>query len=237
MPETATVEDIAEAYYTMWQKGCKGGTIYRDNCRPEQVLREKKPSVYENPWKDKYKVISTPPIGSMVTKETSNPLIDLVKVCIEPDVCKLPDDVPQLPRHKFYAGSVKCYLHVGTNAEGTAPVEFFIKVSKAGSTLQCMMDTWAMAASIMLQRGVPLDELVRLHIGTRFEPAGPTRNPEIPMCTSVPDYVVRYLMHKFQKQDITPVAGSGQFCPECASECFYAAGCLTCPKCNWSRCG
>lgn len=205
MPESATVRDISEAYKQMWQSGCKGGTIYRDNCRPEQVIR-KKSSVY---------------------------MADA-----EAEFVPLPDDVECLPRHKFYAGNTKCYLHVGTNPEKTRPLEVFLRVSNVGSTLNGMFESWAKNLSIMLQRGVPLEDVVKTNQGIRFEPAGMTRNKEIPVCTSIVDYVAQFLDLKFGKKGTDSVkATSGQFCPECGSEAFYQSGCLTCSKCLWSRCG
>jgi ribonucleoside-diphosphate reductase alpha chain len=221
LPNSATVQDVSRAYRLMWESKCKGGTVYRDRCRDEQVLVAKKRSVY----------------------------------AIEADVpSDLPNDVPQLPRHKFYAGDTKCYLHVGTSSDGKRPVEIFLTVSKAGSTLRGLMDSWAKQTSNSLQRGMPLDKLVDLHEGERFEPSGMTRNKEIPICTSIPDYVVRYLKMKFDppKEKFTvqvavatdtPAtngkAGSGELCPDCGAELIYQAGCLYCVKsgCGFSRCG
>lgn len=240
MPEHATVEDISHAYRMMWELGCKGGTIYRDNCRPEQVLTKSK-SVYETsgfPKEPKVNQLrelpkfSIPPGGLDLERGTLVILPDGHREKIA-----MPDDIPQLPRHRFYAGNTKCYLHIGTTPDGKAPVEFFLKVSKAGSTLQCMIDTWAMACSNALQYQMPLESLVRLHEGTRFEPSGPTRNKDLPVCSSIPDYVVRYLQLKFLKPTPQIANGSGQYCPECSAEVYLSAGCLTCPKCHWSRCG
>lgn len=238
MPKSATIEDISNAYHMMWKLGCKGGTIYRDNCRPEQVLTKSK-SVYETDpgARSISKLKELPKFAIPADQFTDLKRDTLVILPNGPrEKITMPDDIPQLPRHRFYAGNTKCYLHVGTTPDGKAPVEFFLKVSKSGSTLQCMIDTWAMACSNALQYQMPLESLVRLHEGTRFEPSGPTRNKDLPICTSIPDYVVRFLQLKFLGKSET-INGTGQYCPECSTELYYSAGCLTCPKCHWSRCG
>lgn len=218
LPNSATVADISRAYRLMWESGCKGGTVYRDGCRNEQVLVATKKSVYST--------------GVSVNGDGYD---------------KLPDDVEQLPRHKFRIGKTKCYLHVGVTPDRKRPVELFLRVSKSGSTMQGLLDSWAMSVSLALQRGTPLEQLVELHAGSRFEPYGPTSNKRVPICTSIPDYVVRYLESVFLRpaepdsevKSLGRTTGSGLFCPDCQSELTYAAGCLVCRNtdCNYSRCG
>ncbi len=204
LPNSATVKDVSDTYKLMYDLGCKGGTIFRDGCRAEQVLVGKKTSVY--------------------TTEAATPAR-----------MKLENDVPQLPRHKFRVGGTKCYLHIGV--VDNKPVEVFLRSSQLGSTIQGMLDAWAMEVSSNLQRGTTIAELVRLHGGSRFEPAGLTGNPELPVCSSIPDYVVRYLEMKFDPTGLRAPTGSGQLCPECGSELAFRGGCLDCLKCTFSRCG
>lgn len=204
MPNSATVKDVSDTYKLMYDLGCKGGTIFRDGCRSEQVLVAKKTSVYT----------------------TTAPL---------PQRVSMPADVPQLPRHKFRVGGVKCYLHIGVI--DNKPVEVFIRSSQLGSTIQGMLDAWAMEVSNNLQRGMTIKELVKLHAGSRFEPAGITGNPDLPICTSIPDYVVRFLELKFSPEVKHLPMGSGQICPECSAELVFQGGCLSCLKCSFTRCG
>ena len=205
LPNSATVKDVSATYKLMYDLGCKGGTIFRDGCRAEQVLVGKKTSVY--------------------TTEVA---------VARPTKIELENDVDQLPRHKFKVGGTKCYLHIGVI--DNKPVEIFLRSSQLGSTIQGMVDAWAMGVSNNLQRGMTTTELVRLHGGSRFEPAGLTGNPELPICTSIPDYVVRYLEMKFDVAASLP-KGSGQLCPECGAELVFRGGCLDCLKCTFSRCG
>lgn len=148
---------------------------------------------------------------------------------------KLPSDLPQLPRHRFRIGELKCYLHIGTSQDGARPLEIFLTASKTGTTMQGLLSTWAMAFSNALQSGTPLQQLVDLHSGAQFEPCGQTDNPELPVCSSVPDYVVRYLALKFGAEQ--KGFSSGMVCPDCSSQMIRDGGCLLCRACGFSRCG
>jgi hypothetical protein len=107
-----------------------------------------------------------------------------------------------------------------------------------------MLDTWAKTFSNGLQMGTPLMDLVKLHKGTRFEPNGVTGVESVPVCTSIPDFVVRWMELEFIKQDegvdieTAPSYDSGMFCPDCDKEAIFQAGCLCCidKNCGWSRC-
>jgi ribonucleoside-diphosphate reductase alpha chain len=102
--------------------------------------------------------------------------------------------------HKFSIGGHEGYLTVGMYEDGE-PGEIFIKMAKEGSTLSGIMDGFALAVSISLQYGVPLKALVDKFINSRFEPAGFTGNPEIPMARSIVDYIGRWLGGKFISRD------------------------------------
>src|SRR5205814_2662940 len=87
-------------------------------------------------------------------------------------------------------------MTVGLFEDGT-PGEVFINVNKQGSTVSGLMDTVAMLTSYALQYGVPLEELAAKLKNSRFEPSGPTSNRQIPIATSIVDYVFRWLELKF----------------------------------------
>jgi len=108
---------------------------------------------------------------------------------------KLPDE--RLARtHKFSIAGHEGYLTVGLYEDGQ-PGEIFLRMAKEGSTVSGLMDTVATMTSIALQYGVPLEALVNKFSHTRFEPAGFTNNPDIPIAKSVMDYVFRYLGNKY----------------------------------------
>ena len=94
--------------------------------------------------------------------------------------------------HKFAIAGREAYLTVGLNDEDQ-PGEVFIKISKEGSTASGLVQGFCRALSLALQYGLPVEAAVDRFRGTRFEPSGPTSNPDIPHADSVLDYVARYL--------------------------------------------
>jgi len=108
---------------------------------------------------------------------------------------RLPDE-RQAITHKFSVGGQEGYITVGLFEDGT-PGEVFLTIAKEGSTISGLMDVIATQTSLALQYGVPLKDLVRKFINTRFEPAGVTNNPQIRFATSIIDYVFRWLGLKF----------------------------------------
>lgn len=236
LPNSATVEDVSNIYKMLHETGCKGGTIFRDGCRSEQVLvTSKTKSVYSLP-------------ESLPTNGHTNGSVDLTVPRIT-SLSPATPPVPTLPNQrdgfvrKFKVGDTTGYLTVGLFPDGR-PAEIFLRVSKIGSAISGMLDTWAISFSIALQGGVPLETLCKHHIGTRFEPAGLTQCPDVPVATSIPDYVCRWLVQYFNgrspdgKTEEVKVH-SGQLCPECGAEAILLAGCLSCPQtgCGWSKCG
>jgi ribonucleoside-diphosphate reductase alpha chain len=108
---------------------------------------------------------------------------------------KLPDERQSLT-HKFSISGHEGYLTIGMYPDGT-PGEIFILMSKEGSVVSGLMDSFATSISLALQYGVPLKTLVDKFMHTRFEPSGFTGNPDIPMAKSIMDYLFRYLALKF----------------------------------------
>jgi ribonucleoside-diphosphate reductase alpha chain len=88
-----------------------------------------------------------------------------------------------------------------------APGEIFLVMAKEGSTISGVMDSFATMASLALQYGVPLKVLVDKFSHVRFEPAGYTGNPEIPIAKSIVDYIFRYLASKFLNAEEQQAAG------------------------------
>src|SRR5687768_8660325 len=94
--------------------------------------------------------------------------------------------------HKFSVARHEGYLTIGFYADGK-PGELFIKMSKEGSTISGMCQAFCRAFSLALQFGLSVEEAVVRFKGMRFEPMGPTSNPDIPEASSIVDYVARYL--------------------------------------------
>ncbi len=94
--------------------------------------------------------------------------------------------------HKFTVDRHEGYLTIGLYPDGR-PGEIFLKVSKEGSAISGFCQAFCRAFSLAMQHGLGVEEAVTRFKGMRFEPMGPTSNPEIPHAESIVDYVARYL--------------------------------------------
>ncbi|MBL9140253.1 MAG: hypothetical protein JNK53_00170 [Phycisphaerae bacterium] len=98
--------------------------------------------------------------------------------------------------HKFSIGAHEGYLTIGLFPDGR-PGEVFIKMSKEGSTLSGLIQGFCRAFSLALQHGLSVSEAAERFRGMRFEPMGPTGNPDIPEASSILDYLARYLQNHY----------------------------------------
>ena len=176
LPETATVEDIADAYTQGWKLGLKALAIYRDGSKTAQALRTDAGDKEDEPAE-----ASTAP-----AEPTSR----------EPVRRKMPRERQSLT-HKFSIGQQEGYITAGMYDDGTLGEIFLTDIGKEGSTLRGMMNAFATAISIGLQYGVPLEVFVQKFSYMRFEPEGITKNAEIPFAKSMPDYIMRWLASRF----------------------------------------
>lgn len=108
---------------------------------------------------------------------------------------RLPDERASRT-HRFNVAGNKGYVTVGVFSDG-AVGEIFITMAKEGSTVSGLVNSFAQVVSVALQYGVPLQVLCEKFTGIRFEPAGFTGNPEIPIATSITDYIFRWLRLRF----------------------------------------
>lgn len=175
MPNDATVEDIMGAYIEAWKLGVKAIAIYRDGSKRTQPLS---------------------------TKKTSEQLEKQPVQEGRPVRRKLPDERQSIT-HKFSVGGHEGYITVGLYPDGK-PGEIFITMSKEGSVVSGLMDSFATAISLALQYGVPLETLVNKFAHMRFEPSGVTNNPQIRFAKSIMDYIFRWLALKFLPPEQQP---------------------------------
>jgi ribonucleoside-diphosphate reductase alpha chain len=171
LPETATVEEIADVYTQGWKLGLKALAVYRDNCKVGQPLSTEKKSTESIP----------------AAVESSAPAV----VETRPVRRRLPKARPSLTTSFSVAGA-EGYMTAGSYPDDGLG-EVFLKLGKQGSTLAGMMDAFSIAISIALQYGVPLETYVQKFTNMRFEPAGMTDDPDVRMAQSVVDYVFRRL--------------------------------------------
>ncbi len=170
LPEEVSVEEIEKIYLDSWKMGLKAVALYRDNCKVAQPL-----STSKNNKKTDDKSDSND--GKIVLKGTVRRQLPRVRVS---------------KTYKFQISDLKGYFTVGQFEDGT-PGELFISVSKQGSTLSGLMDSFAISVSHGLQYGVPLKSYVKTLRGTSFAPAGSTNDPEIKVASSMIDYIARRL--------------------------------------------
>jgi ribonucleoside-diphosphate reductase alpha chain len=181
VPETATVEDIADAYIQAWHLGIKALAIYRDGSKTAQALRT-----------DAQKGAPAPSnVDEIVEQAVSKALAE-----VGPRRKRMPVERQSIT-HKFSIGGHEGYITAGMYEDGSVGEIFLTDIGKEGSTLRGMMNSFATAISIALQYGVPLETLVRKFSYMRFEPEGITGNPEIPFAKSMPDYIMRWLASRF----------------------------------------
>jgi ribonucleoside-diphosphate reductase alpha chain len=201
LPQTATVEDIAEAYIQAWQCGVKALAIYRDGSKTAQALRT-----------DAQKGIATESIADavaeavegMYTQEQLDSAIAKAVTKAKAEVGPARKRMPverQSITHKFSIGGHEGYITAGVYDDGSVGEIFLTDVGKEGSALRGMMNSFATAISIALQYGVPLETLVQKFSYMRFDPEGITQNPEIPFAKSMPDYIMRWLASRFLDTD------------------------------------
>jgi ribonucleoside-diphosphate reductase alpha chain len=165
MPETASVEEIADVYFQGWKMGLKALAIYRDNCKVGQPLSDAKA---------KTETKSTPSANAP-----------------HPTRKRLPKSRPSTTT-SFTVGGAEGYLTAGSYPDGGL-AEVFLKLGKQGSTLAGVMDAFSIAVSIGLQYGVPLETFVSKFTNVSFEPAGMTDDKDIRMAKSLMDYIFRRL--------------------------------------------
>jgi ribonucleoside-diphosphate reductase alpha chain len=189
MPTDIAPDDIADTYLQGWKLGLKAIAIYRDGCKRTQPLNT---AASKSDTKNPAARSALEYIGKAVAPE------------MRPFRRKLPDE-RQAITHKFNVAGHEGYVTVGLYEDGQ-PGEIFLTMSKEGSTVSGLMDSFATAISLTLQYGVPLEALVDKFSHMRFEPSGFTKNPEIPMAKSLVDYIFRWMGSKFlsaeQKENV-----------------------------------
>jgi ribonucleoside-diphosphate reductase alpha chain len=181
LPESATVEDIMEAYIQAWKLGLKAVAVYRDGCKKSQPLS----------------AAGTKTAQSGGVERSPSPAVVEENLNAPPRAVrhKLPEERMSVT-HKFNIAGHEGYITVGLYPSGE-PGEIFITMAKEGSTVSGLMDSFALAVSIALQHGVPLKLLCDKFEHTRFEPSGWSSNPEIGFAKSIMDYIFRWLHMRF----------------------------------------
>jgi ribonucleoside-diphosphate reductase alpha chain len=192
MPNEATVEDCKAAYLLSWKLGLKANALYRDGSKLSQPLNSQLIADEDEEDEAIEAFIEKPTAAraSALAERVVEKVVERITVIRERE--RMPD------RRKGYTqkavvGGHKVYLRTGEYEDGRLG-EIFIDMHKEGAALRSLLNNFAIAVSLGLQYGVPLEEYVDAFTFTRFEPSGPVQgNDSIKYATSMLDYVFREL--------------------------------------------
>ncbi len=209
MPNEATVEDCKQSYMLSWKLALKANALYRDGSKLSQPLNASLLADNDNDDDDL----------DAAEELAAKPLAERTQVVAEKIVERIiersREKMPQRRKgytQKAIVGGHKVYLRTGEYDDGRLG-EIFIDMHKEGAAFRAMMNNFAIAISLGLQYGVPLDEFVEAFTFTRFEPAGMVMgNDSIKNATSILDYVFRELAVSYLDRSdlahVTPDGGS-----------------------------
>jgi ribonucleoside-diphosphate reductase alpha chain len=214
LPNEATVEEIKDCYYLSWQLALKACALYRDGSKLSQPLSNKS----DKKKKEEVKEEAPAPVAEVsqiidMSKLTVNELLEEVnrRVQDSPDTqlkraLSRIVERKQLPAKrrgytiKGKVGGQAIFLRTGEYGDGTLG-EIFIDMAKEGATMRSLLNSFAIAISVGLQYGVPLEEFVDKFAFSRFEPSGIVEHPNIKNATSVLDYIFRLLAYEYLDRD------------------------------------
>lgn len=177
LPNDITEEEIEKLYVEAWRMGLKAVALYRDGSKHAQPL---------NAVADQKK-------KRVLKHQPSTSTAEQVPLAATPVLRRR-----RLPKKRqgftieAKVGGQKVYLRTGEYHDGTLG-EIFIDMAKEGAAFRSIMNCFAIAVSLGLQYGVPLEEFVKMFTFTRFEPSGPVDHPNIKMATSIVDFIFRVL--------------------------------------------
>ena len=196
MPTEATVDEIRNAYLEGWKYGLKALAIYRDGSKGSQPVNTKSDADATTEAKaTEAAAVAAGPTLSVLPGSEVPAVVPQATTAFAPRRERLPHTRRSLT-HKFDIQGHEGYVNVGFYPDGR-PGELFITMAKEGSTIGGLMDVLGTSISIGLQYGVPLEVFVNKFAHSRFEPAGFTRNPDIPIAKSIADYIFRWLGMEF----------------------------------------
>jgi ribonucleoside-diphosphate reductase alpha chain len=212
MPNEATIEDCRAAYEMSWQLGLKANALYRDGSKLSQPLSA---SVFDAEDEDEEEAAEAieAVIRAPAAERAAAVAERAIAAVIRAERRRLPS------RRKGYiqkavVGGHKVYLHTGEYGDGSLG-EIFIDMHKEGAAFRSLMNNFAIAVSIGLQYGVPLEEFVDAFTFTRFEPSGLVEgNDQIKMATSVLDYIFRELAISYLDREDLAHATRGDMAPD-----------------------
>jgi ribonucleoside-diphosphate reductase alpha chain len=205
MPNDATIEDCQKAYELSWSLGTKANALYRDGSKLSQPLAA---ALVEDDDE------AAELLETGTNQEKATVLAEkIVEKIVVKEMAKARERMPERRKgytQKAVVGGHKVYLRTGEYSDGTLG-EIFIDMHKEGAGFRAMMNNFAIAISVGLQYGVPLEEFVDAFTFTKFEPAGMVQgNDSIKNATSILDYIFRELAVSYlDRTDLAHVKPEG----------------------------
>ncbi|RED49948.1 vitamin B12-dependent ribonucleotide reductase [Aestuariispira insulae] len=206
MPNSATVDECKDAYLLSWRLGLKANALYRDGSKLSQPLASA--------------LLDDEDLADDLAEATPAAAAPIVAEKIVERIVERVAERRKLPhRRKGYTqkaivGGHKVYIRTGEYEDGSVG-EVFLDMHKEGAAFRSLMNNFAIAISIGLQYGVPLEEFVDAYTFTRFEPQGLVEgNDTIKMATSVLDYIFRELAISYLSRDDLAHVQPGDMYPD-----------------------
>jgi len=224
LPNEATVDDIKSCYELSWKLGLKANALYRDGCKLSQPLSNKSETkkeekaeatsdATENAQEERvqHRVVADDLTPEIVLEAAKRILNDSPDTKFKRQLSNIVER-KKLPNkrkgftQKGKVGGQTIFVRTGEYSDGTLG-EIFVDMHKEGASFRSLMNCFAIAVSIGLQYGVPLDEFVNKFAFTRFEPSGMVEgHPNVKNATSIVDYIFRLLGFEYlQREDLVQV--------------------------------
>ena len=197
MPNKATIEECKNSYIQSWKLGLKANALYRDGSKLSQPLSsaiiEEDIVIEDNSTKEK------------TIRAAQKIAEDYIQEIVRTKRKRLPDRRKGYTQKAIVAGH-KVYLRTGEYDDGSIG-EIFLDMHKEGAAFRSLMNNFAIAISIGLQYGVPLEEFVEAYVNTKFEPSGTVQgNDSIKMASSILDYIFKELAISYlNKKDLAHI--------------------------------
>ena len=211
LPNEASIEEIADSYRLSWELGLKACALYRDGSKLSQPLSnksDKKKKTTDASEESSEKAISETALVDMgkltideLLEEMNKRVQNSADTSLKRQLAMIVERRALPAKRRGFTQKAKIngqalFLRTGEYNDGTLG-EIFIDMAKEGATMRSMLNCFAIAISIGLQYGVPLEEYVEKFVFTRFEPAGMVDHPNIKTTTSIIDFMFRSLAYEY----------------------------------------
>lgn len=219
LPNEAKESEIADAYRLSWELGLKACALYRDGSKLSQPLsnksdKKKKDSIEETPEIPQLIDMDKLSVEELL-EEINKRVQNSADTSLKRQLAMIVERRSLPSKRRGFTQKVKIngqalFLRTGEYSDGTLG-EIFIDMSKEGATMRSMINCFAIAVSIGLQYGVPLEEYVEKFVFTRFEPSGIVDHPNIKTTTSIIDFMFRCLAFEYLgRTDLVHVLNSNE---------------------------